>query len=380
MGRPLRACISIPALQHNLHRVRALAPGARVWAVVKANAYGHGLLNAMEAFGAADGLALLEFDAAQRLREAGWQRPILMLEGPFEPADVALARRLRLTLALHDPVHLDWLAMHPALGEAERLDVWLKFNSGMNRLGMRAPVLRDAYDALAAAPLAAQAAAPLAAQVRLLAAQVRSVGLLTHFANADVPGGIDQAWPAFVAATQGLAGPRSASNSAAIIDHPATHGDWVRPGVMLYGATPFASRDAAGLGLRPAMRLDSELIAIQTVSAGESVGYGSLFTADAAMRIGVVACGYADGYPRHAPVGTPVIVDGRRVRLAGRVAMDMLMVDLTDAPGARVGSPVQLWGDRLPIDEVAQAAGTIGYELMCALAPRVPVVVERSDG
>ncbi|MFT3804108.1 MAG: alanine racemase [Burkholderiaceae bacterium] len=362
MGRPLRACISIPALRHNLRRVRELAPAARVWAVVKANAYGHGLSNAIEAFDDAHGLALLEFDAAQRLREAGWRRPILMLEGPFEPADVAQARQQGLTLALHRPEHLDWLAEHPARGDAQRLDVLLKFNSGMNRLGMRAPALRDAHAALAGGPLAAQ---------------VGSVGLMTHFANADVLGGIDEAWPAFVAACQGLSGPRSVSNSAAIIDHPATHGDWVRPGVMLYGATPFASRDAAGLGLRPAMRLESELIAIQTLSAGESVGYGSLFTAAAPMRAGVVACGYADGYPRHAPVGTPVVVAGRRAWLAGRVAMDMLMVDLSDVPDARVGSPVQLWGDQLPIDEVAQAAGTVGYELMCALAPRVPVIVER---
>ena len=340
-------------MAHNLARARALAPRSRVWAVVKADGYGHGLLRAAAGFMHADGLALLEFDGARRLREAGWRKPVLMIEGPFEPADVREAQALDLDLVVHRPAHLDWVA---AADPARPLAIHAKFNSGMNRLGFDAHGLREAVVRLERSPT------------------VRSVTLMTHFANADVPGGIDQALADFLAATEGLAGQRSVSNSAATIDHPRAAFDWVRPGVMLYGGTPFDDRDARSLGLRPAMQLRSELLAVQTLRAGDSVGYGSLFTASRPTRIGVVACGYADGYPRHAPVGTPVIVDGVRTGTAGRVAMDMLMVDLTPVPRAVAGSPVELWGESLPIDEVAQAAGTIGYELMCALAPRVAVI------
>lgn len=358
VARPLIATISLPALAGNLRRVRQLTGGARAWAVVKANAYGHGLLNGMAGFASADGLALLEFDAAQRLRAAGWSRPLLMLEGPFEPADAVRARELDLQLTVHRPEHVDWLVAAGADRPDARFDVSLKFNCGMNRLGMRAGPFREVFARLKSLP------------------GVRSVTLMTHFANADRPAGIAQAWPAFESACAGLDAPRSASNSAAVIDHPETHGAWVRPGIMLYGASPFADRGAADLGLRAAMRLQSRLIAVQEVPAGESIGYGSLHTVDRPTRVGVVACGYADGYPRHAPVGTPVLVDGVRTRLIGRVAMDMLMVDLTPVPDAGVDAPVELWGDALPIDEVATAAGTIGYELMCALAPRVPVTVQ----
>lgn len=355
MSRPTRATIDAGAMAHNLARARELAGGARVWAVVKADAYGHGLENALAGFAQADGLALVEFDRAERLRALGWRRPILMLEGAFEAADVALAERLDLGLVVHSAEQCAWVE---ALGRDRCLDLFAKFNSGMNRLGFDEAGIRAAHASLGAARA------------------TRSITLVTHFANADLPGGADEALARFERATRGLAGARSTCNSAALIDVPrargeASRGDSVRPGIMLYGATPFAGRAAASLGLRAAMTLESRLIAVQRLGPGDAVGYGSTFVADRAMRIGVVACGYADGYPRHAPSGTPLAVDGVRTRTVGRVAMDMLTVDLEPVPRAGIGSAVELWGDTVPIDEVAAHAGTIGYELMCALAPRV---------
>jgi alanine racemase len=364
MSRPAAATVSIAALAGNLSRVRELAPRSKVWAVVKARAYGHGLEAALAGFAEADGLALIEFDAACALRREGWQRPLLMLEGAFEPDDVEVAARERLSLVVHEPRQVEWLeragARWPGRAKAAaRIDVLLKFNSGMNRLGFDARALADSCRRLARSPA------------------VASIAFATHFANADLPGGADDAMRRFDAATEGLPGARSLANSAAVIDLPASHRDWVRPGIMLYGASPFGDRSAAECGLRPAMRLASRLIAVQRLAPGDSVGYGSLHTAQRPQRIGVVACGYADGYPRHAPNGTPVAVAGVRTGTVGRVAMDMLTVDLDCVPQAQVGSEVELWGGQVPIDEVAQAAGTIGYELMCALAPRVPLAIDR---
>ncbi|HWS74736.1 MAG TPA: alanine racemase [Quisquiliibacterium sp.] len=352
MTRPTTATISVAAMRHNLGRVRHHAPEARVWAVVKANAYGHGLSLALRGFVGADGLALIEFDHAQRLRESGWQGPILMLEGAFEPADLDAAADLGLELAVHCEQQLRWFEAWRA---SARIPVHLKLNSGMNRLGFVPDAFSHAHARLQALPA------------------VSRVALMAHFADADVRGGADAALERFRQAARGLPGERSLANSAALIDVPGSRCDWVRPGVMLYGASPFADRSAASLDLQPAMTLSSRLIAVQSLEAGDTVGYGSTFTAPGPMRIGVVACGYADGYPRHAPTGTPVAVAGVRTRVVGRVAMDMLTVDLTPVPGADVGAEVELWGGMVQIDEVAGAAGTIGYELMCALAPRVRV-------
>jgi alanine racemase len=360
MPRPLHATIDIAALRHNLARAREAAPCARVWAVVKADAYGHGLARAAEAFAAADGFALLEFDRAAALRGADPARRLLMLEGPFDPSDVDQALDDRLDLVVHSTAQVDWLLAAAARDARRPPALWLKFDSGMHRLG---------FDAVGVA----------AARARLAKAMPGvPVGLVTHFANADRPGGADAALARFHAVesgqrTDGTAGGGSLANSAAILSMPATHADWIRPGIMLYGGSPFADRSAASLGLRAAMTLASELIAVRRIEAGESVGYGASFTAERPMRIGTVACGYADGYPRHARNGTPVIVGGVRTRLLGRVSMDMLAVDLDPLPAAGIGTPVELWGARLPIDEVAASAGTIGYELMCALASRVPV-------
>lgn len=355
MPRPLVATVDIAALQANLAAAKKCAPNSRILAVVKANAYGHGLGRAIRGFAAADGLGLIELDGAVQLREMGWQKPIVLLEGFFEPADLPTVIDYRLEAVVHC---IEQVEMLECAGIASAIDVHLKMNSGMNRLGFKPEAFRAAY-----------------ARLRALGF-VRNITLMTHFANADnarhPPLTLPEQVRRFDCATEGLAGLRSLSNSAADLLHPEVAGDWVRPGIMLYGGSP-AGRSAAEFGLLPAMTLSSAIIGIQDVSAGDAVGYGSLFVAEKAMRIGVVACGYADGYPRHAPTGTPIVVDGIRTRIVGRVSMDMIMADLTPVPNAHVGSPVTLWGMDLPIDEVAHAAGTIGYELMCGLAQRVPV-------
>lgn len=351
MPRPLVAITDLAAMQANLEQARASMPGAKVWAVVKADAYGHGLHNAIEAFGAADGLALLELDRAVHLRETGWQKPLMMMEGMFDPSDLRLMQQFSLQPVIHNDEQLQMLA--GAGGPA--LDVHLKINSGMNRLGFRPERARQLHRRLLEMPV------------------VGRVSLLTHFANAETPESVlpaDRQLERFREVCSGIEAEVSLCNSAALLLRKEFRCDWVRPGVMLYGGSP-GGRSAAAFGLQPAMTLRSELISVQQLEAGDSVGYGSTFTADRPMRIGVVACGYADGYPRHAPTGTPVLVGGVRTRLLGRVSMDMLSVDLSPVPGAAVGSPVVLWGEGLPIDEVAEAAGTIGYELMCAIAPRV---------
>ena len=349
MSRPIRALISSAALAHNLARVREQAPSAKVWAVIKAHAYGHGLAAALRGLQSADGFALIEFDQAQQLRSLGWTRPILMLEGAFDRGDVGLALELGLSLVVHEERQWAWLS-EIACGS---VDVWLKLNTGMNRLGVPPEAGGDLYRRLSELPA------------------VSRIGLMSHFADADRDGCLEGPMQRFDAATASLSGDRSLANSAAICAADSAHRDWVRPGVMLYGGSPFADRSARSLGLRAAMTLRSELIAVQTLKAGDAVGYGSSFVAQHPMRIGVVACGYADGYPRHAPTGTPVAVDGVMTRIVGRVSMDMITVDLEPVAMAQAGSGVELWGETVPIDEVARCAGTIGYELMCAVAPRV---------
>lgn len=355
MLRPLKAVISPGAMAHNLNQVRERAPDAKVWAVVKANAYGHGIRNAVEGFAGADGLALLEFDKAISLREQLPDSEILMLEGAFNHDSTRLAVERRLQLVVHDERQLQWLEQCNA---PRRLKVWLKFNCGMNRLGFTQASFRQAFERLVACPV------------------VERIGLMTHFANADQPGETDLPASRFHQACNNLPGQRSLANSAACILAPDSHANWVRPGIMLYGASPIADQSAQTLGLRPAMSLESELIAVQTLLPGDSVGYGATFTAGRPMKIGVVACGYADGYPRSAPTGTPVVVAGHRTRLVGRVSMDMLTVDLDPVPDAAPGAPVELWGSQVPIDDVARSAGTIGYELMCRISWRVPRVTQ----
>ena len=364
MPRPIQATIHLDALRHNLARARQAAPDAQVWAVVKANAYGHGIERVFDGLRGADGFALLDLGEAARVRALGWRGPILLLEGVFEARDLELCSRLGLWHTVHCDEQIDMLALHKT-HEPHR--VFLKMNSGMNRLGFAPERYRAAWTRLNALP------------------QVDEISMVTHFSDADGPKGIAEQVARFEAATRDLPGERSLSNSAATLrfgQDAAVKADWVRPGIAIYGSSPdFPVASAQDWGLQPAMTLSARIIAVQHLQPGDSVGYGSLFVAEQAMRIGVVACGYADGYPRICPTGTPVLVDGQRSRTLGRVSMDMLVVDLSGLPQAGFGSTVTLWGqatqgERLSIDEVAAQAGTVGYELMCALAPRVPVVVE----
>jgi len=352
MPRPIRATISASALAHNLAVARRHAGGARIWAVVKANAYGHGLERSARALANADGFALLDFQEAARLRQTGVIRPILLLEGFFQAPDLALLCQYGLTPVIHNAEQVEILEKS-SLECA--IDVYLKVNSGMNRLGFTADNLRIAWKALQKHP------------------QVRSVTLLTHFADADGAEGVAGQLARFDSVTRSLDAPRCLANSAALVRHPQTRADWVRPGILLYGCSPFADQSALELGLRPAMTLASEIIGVQHLQPGERVGYGFSYEVLAETTLGVVACGYGDGYPRHAPSGTPVLVAGQRARTVGRVSMDLLCVDISDIPQACVGTPVTLWGDGLSADEVAAAAGTVSYQLLCALAARVPV-------
>ena len=364
MPRPIHALIHTEALALNLRRARSAAPESRVWAVVQANAYGHGIERAYAGLHGSDGFALLDLDEAERVRALGWRGPILLLEGCFEMRDLELCSRLGLWHTVHHEAQIDMLAAHKT---QQPHQVFLKLNSGMNRLGFKPAAYRSAWRRLSGLT------------------QVDSITLMTHFSDADGARGIGAQTAVFEAATDGLGGDRSLCNSAATLrfaaDQPQVRGDWVRSGIMVYGSAPdFPSNDIAGWGLSPTMSLCTRLIGTQDLQPGDTVGYGSTYTADRALRIGIAACGYADGYPRSAPTGTPVLVDGVRTRLVGRVSMDMVTLDLSPVPQAGVGSEVTLWGHGphgalLPIDEVAHAAGTVGYELMCALARRVPTRV-----
>jgi len=352
MPRPIRATISTGALAHNLAIARRHAGAAKIWAVIKANAYGHGLERAARAFAAADGLAVLDFQEAARLRVADVRQPILMLEGPFKPIDVPLLHKYALTPVIHSAAQVDMLRTVELQGP---IDIYLKINSGMNRLGFTPDNLGANYQALRENP------------------RVKSITVMTHFADADGATGVKAQLEWFGEMTKSFPHRRSLANSAALLRFPQAHGEWVRPGIMLYGCSPFADRSAETFGLKPAMTLSSEIIATQHLHPGERVGYGFGYEASGELTIGVVACGYADGYPRHAPVGTPVLVNGSRTRIVGRVSMDMITVDVSGIPGVRIGTPVTLWGEGLSADEVGAAAGTLSYELLCALARRVPV-------
>jgi alanine racemase len=352
-ARPIRARIDTGAFRENYLLAKRSAPHSRALCVVKANAYGHGLAQCAQAVrDVADGFGLLDLSDAAYLRGAQFTQPILLLEGCFDAEELHHAASLQVSAVVHSLPQLQALE---AAQLSLPLDVFLKINTGMNRLGF-------GVDEVPA----------ILARLRVCK-NVKSIVAMTHFATAD-GAGIAEPWERFVSATVNTGLPTSTSNSAALLRFPQTHGDWVRPGIMLYGGSPMPElQSAADIGLKPVMTLESTLIAVQTLRAGERVGYGGTFMADSLMRIGVVACGYADGYPRHAGTGTPILVNGIRTRTLGRVSMDMLACDLTAIPDAHIGSHVTLWGDGLPADDVAIAAGTISYELFCALAPRVPV-------
>ncbi len=361
--RPIIAEFSGRALRHNAQRAMAQLPlGGQMLAVIKADAYGHGLIEVAQCLAThVHGFAILELAAARRLREQGFKQPILMLEGFFDPSELPALSQLGLSTVIHRDDQIDALAQASL---DQPLDVFLKLNTGMNRLGFPLSKAISAFERLRALP------------------QVRGVTVMTHFADADNARGtawqlkrLDDAWPAI--ATQRL----SFANSAALLSGPAKRellGDITRPGIMLYGASPWGAGDSAktagGLDLQPVMTLKSQIIGVQQLAAGERVGYGGSFVAEHPMTVGVVACGYADGYPRHAGNQAPILVNGIRTQVIGRVSMDMLCCDLSAIPEASIGTPVTLWGRGLPADEVAEAAGTIAYELFCALTARVPRV------
>ena len=341
--RPARALIDLDALRHNYHLARR-RHGGRALAVVKANAYGHGAVQCARALAAeADGFAVAFLEEALELRAAGIEQPILLLEGVFTPDELDEVVRHDLWLVVH---HAEQIRIIDHARPALPLEVWLKMNSGMNRAGFLPHELRAAWQRLKDS------------------GKVGAITLMTHFARADEPHVLattDQL-AAFDAATRDLPGSRSLANSAAILGWPATHRDWARPGILLYGADPMPDEANA---LRPVMTLESTVMAVREIPAGAPLGYGARFHADRPTRVGLVAMGYADGYPRTVPDGTPVAVDGIRTRLIGRVSMDMLTVDLTDLPDAGLGSRVELWGDNIWVNRVAEAAHTISYELLC---------------
>lgn len=347
------ARIDLAALRHNLQRVRELAPGSRIYAVIKANAYGHGMLRVVPHLADADGLAVARVEEAVQLREAGVERPLLVLEGFFGAAELDAVARHRIEVAIHQQEQLVLLRQRRL---PQAVVCWLKVDSGMHRLGFQPAAVEAAWQALQDIP-------SVAAGVRLI----------THLSTADDLD--DPATPAQIATfrhfSERLATPCSIANSAGIISWPDARSDWVRPGIMLYGASPMAGQSGEQIGLKPVMTLQSELIAVNHFAKGSPIGYNGCWVCPEDMPVGVVATGYGDGYPRHAPSGTPVLVNGRRVPLIGRVSMDMLTVDLRTQPAARPGDPVTLWGRGLPAEKVAAQAGTIAYELFCGVTRRV---------
>lgn len=352
--RPLVATVDLAALRHNYQYAKTCTAGRKAFAVVKANAYGHGAAAVVAALAhQADGFAVACMEEAEGIRAVCPHGRLLLLEGCFEATEYQQASALGLDVVVQNTTQLNALLTTPL---SKPLAVWLKLDSGMHRLGWSEADLRGAYATLLGQP------------------QVAEVSLISHFACADEPEHplTNQQLMAFERLQDLPLQQRSLANSAAILTRPDTHQDWIRPGIMLYGASPFADRTASSLGLQPVMSLTARLIAIRTVPMGESVGYGATWVAHRLSRIGTVSCGYADGYPRHAPSGTPVVIRGQRVPLAGRVSMDMLAVDLTDLPEANLGDEVELWGDSLSVDELAQRCGTIGYELLTKVTPRVP--------
>jgi len=363
MTQPTRALIDLSALRHNLQRARQAAPASRIVAVVKADAYGHGAVRVATALDDADAFGVARIEEARTLREAGIARPILLLPGVSSHEELAHARTLDLDLVVHHQSQIE--VLERARGGAPRR-VWLKVETGMHRLGVEAHAAASAWRRL-------EACAAVAWPLRLM----------SHLACADEPGNVDT--EAQIARFRALEmytdAETSLANSAGVLAWPDAHGDWVRPGIMLYGISPFVGGRAEREGLRPVMTLMSRLIAVNRVQAGAAVGYGGTWRAPEEMSVGVVAAGYGDGYPRHAPSGTPVLVGGERVALIGRVSMDMLSVDLRSRPEARTGDSVVLWGRELPAEEVAEHVGTIGYELVTRISRRVAVeTVDASKG
>jgi alanine racemase len=344
-----------------MQQIRRQAPGASVIAMVKSNAYGHGLERIALALPDADAFGVASLEEGLHLRYAGITQPIILMEGLFHPAELSRAIAYDFTCVVHQVEQVEMLEQYT---RARTLPIWMKIDTGMHRLGFQADQVQTMYRRLQNCKVVQ-----------------KPIGLMTHFANADV---VDNAHTRqqielFNRVTEGLPGPRSLSNSAGIIAWPTAHANWVRPGIMLYGASPLEGRHGAEHGLHPVMVLTSELIAVHQLAKGESVGYGSTWTCPEDMRIGIVGIGYGDGYPRHVKNGAPMLVNGQSCPLIGRVSMDMLSVDLRTQPAAKVGDPVTLWGPGLPIEVVAKYSETTAYELLTRITQRVRVAVKTED-
>ncbi len=357
MSRPTCININVAALKNNLERVRQFAPSRSVIAMVKANAYGHGIARVAHALTTADAFGVASIEEGLILRDAGITQPIILVEGVFHEDELAEAARYRFTLVVHHMPHVEMLER---IKVDKPFHIWLKINTGMNRLGIDPDLFPEIYQRL-------QNAASI----------VKPIGLMTHFADADVIDGsetqsqIDK----FNQVTAHYPGPRSLANSAAIISCPSAHGDWVRPGLMLYGAAPFPGHCGHEYNLQPVMTLWSRLIAITNVKKGSKIGYGGTYTAPEDMRVGVVGVGYGDGYPQFANNGTAVLVNDVECPLVGRVSMDMLTVDLRHQPNANINDKVILWGDGLPVERVAISSGTSAYEILTRITPRPKIEV-----
>lgn len=353
MSRPTYMTIDLAALKANLERVRQLAPGCSVLAMVKANAYGHGIVRAAQALSGADALGVASLEEGVILREAGITTPIVLMEGLFYPDELLEAERHQFTLVVHHEPHV---ALLEKAVVNSPFNIWLKINTGMNRLGIEPEDVPAAYQRLLTA-----------------SAVKKPIGLMTHFAEADVKDGdfTKHQFDLFNKVTANYKGPRSLVNSAGIVAWPQAHADWVRPGLLLYGASPFADQTTGlDLGLRPVMTLWSRLIAITNVKKGSRVGYGGAWTAPHDMNVGIVGVGYGDGYPQFAQSGTPVLVNNQECAVVGRVSMDMLAVDLSHQPQANIGDPVILWGNGLPVERIAQHSQASAYEILTRMTPR----------
>ncbi|MBX5459948.1 MAG: alanine racemase [Steroidobacteraceae bacterium] len=355
MNRLIRAVIDTRALRSNLAAVRARAPGAQVMAVVKANAYGHGLVPTALALADADAFAVARLEEGLALRASGVTKAIVLLEGVFSSEQLMEAARHGFDIVVHDPMQIDLLE---AFSGQHRFVVWLKIDTGMNRLGFR------------------PADFPIAlARVRALIPAPLEIRVLTHLARADDrdEAGNREQIARFNAAVGTLDCATSIANSAGVLSGAGIHADWVRPGLALYGVSPFADQTARDLGLQPVMALESRVLTVRHVPKGETVGYGGVWRAPKDSSIAIVAAGYGDGLPRNLPSDTPVLIGGKRAPVAGRVSMDMIAVDVSGLPPVRVGDPVTLWGEGLPVEEIARHAGTIPYELLCGVSQRVPL-------
>lgn len=356
MFRPTFAVLNIKSLKNNLKIVQKIASKSQIWAVIKANAYGHGIKNVWKSLSSSDGFAVLNLKDAIQLRELGWEKPILMLEGFFTNKEIKIFNYYNLTSVIHSYWQIQELEK---IVLRNPLNIYLKVNSSMNRLGFKNNQINYIWKKLSKN------------------INIKNITLMAHFANTDKTNDLNLEINKINQFMNNIKYKKSFSNSAAIVWHQQIYNDWVRAGIILYGASPNDNwNDIVNIGIKPVMSLYSKIISIQKINSGDKVGYSPYcYQSESQKRIGIVACGYADGYPKNAPYGTPVIVDGIKTHIIGVVCMDMLIVDLTYCEQAKIGSHVELWGENIKINEIAKLAGTIGYDIMCSLNARVPIQI-----